>query len=131
MGQEVLVRVHTNTACALYNSCKRNPFVASVSAMSSPAGFLNFQGHNALNGGHQYITMNFSNNVNDSLAFEDSLNDFPYDSLSSCDFKTSESMIHNFTVLVFLFSLQKIVHAQVVRLPVMQTMDLFTKKQMF
>jgi hypothetical protein len=77
-GQRVNVRVHADTACAIYNSCKRNGFVASVSAMGSPAGFLNFQGHNAINDGHQYISMNFSNNLNDSLAFSDKLNDFAY-----------------------------------------------------
>lgn len=104
MGQEVWVRVHTDTACAIYNSCKRNSFVSSVSAMGSPAGFLNFQGHNALNAAHQYISMNFSNNMNDSLAFSDSLKDFPYDDLQTCDYKTSESLIHNFTVNFFLFS---------------------------
>jgi len=71
MGQRVWVRVHADTACALYNACKRNPFVSSVSAMSSPAGFLNFQGHNAINDGHQYVSMNFSYNLNDSLSFTD------------------------------------------------------------
>jgi len=73
MGQRVNVRVHADTACAMFNSCKRVPFVASVSAMGSPSGFLNFQGHNAIGQGHQYISMNFSYNINDSLAFTDSL----------------------------------------------------------
>lgn len=72
--------------------------MASVSAMGSPAGFLNFQGHNALNNAHQYISMNFSNNINDSLAFSDSLNDFVYADVQACDYKTSQSEIHNFTV---------------------------------
>ena len=111
LGQEIWVRVHSNTACALYNSCKRNPFVSSVSAMGSPAGFLNFQGHNALNGGHQYISMNFSSNISESLAFADELHDFPYDALTSCEFKTSQQLIHNFTVSVYLCSLARIAPA--------------------
>jgi hypothetical protein len=98
--------------------------------MGSPAGFLNFQGHNALDGGYQYISMNFSNIINDSLAFDDSLNDFPYDSLESCDYKTSESMIHNFTVFICLFSLHKIALVPVVRQPVIPKMDLFINNQM-
>lgn len=68
--------------------------------MSSPAGFLNFQGHNALNDAHQYINMNFSNNINDSLAFTDILNDFPYADVQTCNYQTSESLIHNFTVSI-------------------------------
>lgn len=47
-AQIVTLTVEAETACDLFGSCKRNGFVASVSAMSSPAGFLNFQGHNAL-----------------------------------------------------------------------------------
>jgi hypothetical protein len=73
--------------------------VASVSAMGSPAGFLNFQGHNAINDGHQYISMDFSYNLNDSLSFSNKLKDFPYDDLMSCNYVTSEPMIHNFTVI--------------------------------
>ena len=45
--QRVNVTVNAETACKLYDSCKRNAFVAAVSAMSTPAGFLTFQGHNA------------------------------------------------------------------------------------
>jgi hypothetical protein len=99
-GQRVNVRVHAGTACALYNSCKRNAFVASVSAMGSPAGFLNFQGHNAINDGHQYVSMNFSYNLNDSLAFDDSLKDFAYADLTTCDYKTFAPEVHNFTVRI-------------------------------
>jgi len=99
--------------------------------MGSPAGFLNFQGHNALNGGHQYISMNFSNNINDSLAFEDSLNDFPYDALTSCDYKTSQDMIHNFTVWLCIFSSLKTVRVEAVRLHVIPMMGMSTQKPVF
>ena len=100
MGQEVNVRVHSDTACAIFESCKRVPFVAAVSAMSSPAGFLNFQGHNALNSANQYISMNFSDSLNDSLAFSDELDDFVYNALQTCDYKVTDMLIHNFTVLL-------------------------------
>ena len=71
MAQEVWVRVHVDTACKIFNSCKQVPNVATVSAMGNAPAFLNFQGHNALDQAHQYISMNFSNNINDSLAFTD------------------------------------------------------------
>lgn len=34
--------------------------MTSVSAMGSPAGFLNFQGHNALDNARQYINIVFT-----------------------------------------------------------------------
>ena len=100
MGQKVDIRVHVDTACALFNSCKRVPFVAAVSAMGSPAGFLNFQGHNSVSNGFQYISANFSYNMNDSLALWDGYNDFARANFSSCDTKAypPEFMNHNFTV---------------------------------
>ena len=116
MGQEVLVRVHTETACKIFNSCKRVPNVATVSAMSNTAAFFNFQGHNALDQSHQYITMNFSININDSLAFSNSLDDFAYADVQTCDFQTSEPELHNFTVSIYLFSFPLIVLA----IPVMK-----------
>jgi hypothetical protein len=109
MAQRVNVRVHADTACKLFESCKLNPFVASVSAMGSPSGFLNFQGHNAVNGGHQYISMNFSYNINDSLAFSDVIHQSQYEELNGCDYKTNETQIHGFEVFFVIFSLNKIV----------------------
>ena len=52
--------------------------------------------------------MNFSNNYKDSLSFTDSWGDLPYDDLQSCDFKTTEPQIHNFTVNISTFSSPKI-----------------------
>ena len=69
MAQEVNITVEANTACTLFNSCKRVPFVTSVSAMGSPAGFLNFQGHNGLDNSHQYMNMFFSYDKTKSLYF--------------------------------------------------------------
>lgn len=71
MVQVVNLTVHADSACALYNSCKRIGFVTSVSAMSSPAGFLNFQGHNAVDDAFQYINVKFSYSKQDSLYFSD------------------------------------------------------------
>jgi len=87
MGQRVNVRVHADTACAIFNSCKRVPFVASVSAMGTPSGFLNFQGHNAVSQGFQYVSMNFSYNKEDSLAFLDEYNDYALSNMSTCSTK--------------------------------------------
>lgn len=59
-AQESNLTVEASTACSIFNSCKRVPFVASVSAMGSPAGFLNFQGHNAIDNAKQMINVFFT-----------------------------------------------------------------------
>lgn len=71
MVQKVTLTVHAKAACDLYSSCKRVGFVNSVSAMSTPAGFLNFQGHNAVDDAFQYIDVAFSYDKNNSLWFDD------------------------------------------------------------
>ena len=53
--QKITIRVHAQTACDIFNSCNRNELVSAVSAMSTPAGFLTFQGHNAVNDANQYM----------------------------------------------------------------------------
>eukprot|EP00919_Chromeraceae_sp_WS-2016_P031300 GHVR01074055.1.p1 GENE.GHVR01074055.1~~GHVR01074055.1.p1 ORF type:complete len:148 (+),score=10.25 GHVR01074055.1:588-1031(+) len=73
MVQKVKLTVEAQTACDMYDSCKRVPFVSSVSAMSSPASFLNFQGHNAVDDAFQYIDVIFSYKASESLIFNDSL----------------------------------------------------------
>lgn len=70
-AQRVNVTIYADTACALYNSCKRIAFVTAVSAMGSPAGFLSFQGHNAINIAFQYIDVNFSYSKKNSLYMSD------------------------------------------------------------
>jgi len=45
--------------------------VTSVSAMGSPAGFLNFQGHNAVGDASQYIEVKFSYDKTKALTFSD------------------------------------------------------------
>jgi hypothetical protein len=71
MVQVINLTVNADTACDLYNSCKRIGFVTSVSAMGSPAGFLTFQGHNAVDDAYQYINVKFSYSTNNSLYFND------------------------------------------------------------
>jgi hypothetical protein len=50
------------------------PFVASVSALNTPAGFLNFQGHNAINDAKQYISVFFTYDPALGLFFNDTTN---------------------------------------------------------
>jgi hypothetical protein len=46
-------------------------FVASVSAMQSPAGFLSFQGHNAVDDALQLIEVDFTYDKLKGLALSD------------------------------------------------------------
>lgn len=69
--QKLTLTVEANTACDLYNSCKRNAFVTSVSAMGSPAGFITFQGHNAVEEAFQFIEVKFSYDKTKALTFSD------------------------------------------------------------
>ena len=69
LAQQANLTIEASTACAIYASCKRVPFVTSVSAMSSPAGFLNFQGHNAIDNARQYINVFFTYNKSEGLYF--------------------------------------------------------------
>ena len=55
--------------------------------MSSPAGFLNFQGHNALDNAHQYMNVVFSYDKDKSLYFGNETKEEKYEELSPCNFK--------------------------------------------
>ena len=68
-AQQANLTVEASTACDLYDSCKRVPIVTSVSAMSNPAGFLNFQGMNALNNAKQQISVFITYNKSEGLYF--------------------------------------------------------------
>ncbi len=63
--------VESSTACALYESCKGTAYVGQVSAMQSPAGFLNFQGENAVDQGNQVIHLAFTNDPSKGLFIPD------------------------------------------------------------
>ena len=124
--------VHADTACKIFDSCKRVPNVATVSAMGNAPAFLNFQGHNALNQAHQYISMNFSNNLSNSLAFTDSWGDFPYNDLQACNYQTNEQQIHNFTVKILIYSFLIIALAILVKkLVTLTKKDLNTLPQVY
>ena len=68
-GQEANLTIEATTACALFEACKRVPFVTSVSALGSPAGFLSFQGRNALDNALQYINIDFTYDKSKGLYF--------------------------------------------------------------
>jgi hypothetical protein len=74
VAQEANLTVEANTACAIFNSCKRVPFVAAVTAMGNPAGFLNFQGHNAIDNALQYINVFFTYDPTKGLYFNNATN---------------------------------------------------------
>jgi hypothetical protein len=102
MVQRVKLTVHADTACDLFNSCQRVPFVSSVGAMSTPAGFLTFQGHNAVDDAFQYIEVDFSYNKSNSMYFDDTHNDTEPEraSLTPCNYKSTEDTLHGFQVLL-------------------------------
>lgn len=95
-AQQANLTIEASTACALFNSCKRVPFVASVSAMSSPAGFLNFQGHNAINNAHQNIDVFFTYNPDEGLYFNNVTGKAKTMEASNCNFPYSP--LHSFNV---------------------------------
>lgn len=99
MVQMINLTVHADSACTLYNSCKRIGFVTSVSAMGSPAGFLKFQGHNAVDDAFQYIDVMFSYSTNNSLYFNDDNKETEPErsSFQMCNFTSSpNSTLHGF-----------------------------------
>ena len=51
------------TACEMYQSCKKTPYVSQVSAMNSAEGLLNFMGSNAVATGLEKITMLYTTNA--------------------------------------------------------------------
>ena len=75
--------------------------------------------------------MNFSYNLNDSLAFDDSLNDFAYGDLTTCDYKTSAPEVHNFTVHLYRFSLAPTAPATLASRLVIQVKVMSTRRPMF
>jgi hypothetical protein len=69
MVQKLNLTVNADTACVLFNSCSRNAFVSSVSAMGTPAGFLQFLGGNSVDEARQYMNIKFSYNKSGALYF--------------------------------------------------------------
>lgn len=69
--EEVTLWVESTTACSLFGSCARTAYAAQVSAMQTPAGFLNFQGANAIDDGSQVITIKFTDEKEKGLYIPD------------------------------------------------------------
>ncbi len=55
--------------------------------MQSPAGFLSFQGHNAMDDSFQYMDVDFSYDKDKSITLSNTNEDDYLKSLSSCDSK--------------------------------------------
>jgi hypothetical protein len=95
-AQEVNLTVEATTACKLYESCSRVPFVTSVSAMGNTAGFLNFQGHNAIDNARQYINMFFTYDKTKGLYLGNDTGEEKTAALSTCNFTGPE--LHGYEV---------------------------------
>jgi len=71
--------------------------VASVSAMGNPAGFLNFQGHNAIDNAMQYISVFFTYDSEKGLYLNNATNKAKTYEPTLCNY--SEPMLHGFEVV--------------------------------
>lgn len=69
--QKVVLYVESSTACKLFKSCERTSYAAQVSAMQTTAGFLNFQGTNAIEDGTQSIEIRFTDDKDKGLFIPD------------------------------------------------------------
>lgn len=73
----ITMTIGNDVACVLFNSCKKNPFVATLASGQSAPGFLQFMGTNAVQTGLTDIHFAYSSNPEKSLL----LNMYP------CDYK--------------------------------------------
>ena len=64
------VRVESSVTCDLYNSCKKNPYVASLASGQSAVGFLEFMGSNAVQTGKVKISFDFTNDPQNTLMMD-------------------------------------------------------------
>ena len=62
-----MLTVESSTACNLFKSCQRTPYVSQVSAMHTPAGFLSFLGANSVEDATQLIVMRFTDDKTKGL----------------------------------------------------------------
>lgn len=62
----VTLKIDPDTACEMYHSCQKTPYVSQVSAMNSAEGLLNFLGSNAVATGQEKITMIYTNQPADT-----------------------------------------------------------------
>ena len=62
--------MESETACQVFESCKQTSYASQLSALQSPAGFLNFQGTNAIDA-HQIIYVDFTLDKSKGLYLDD------------------------------------------------------------
>lgn len=67
----MFLTVESSTACTLFQSCQRTSFASQLSAMQNPAGFLNFQGTNAIEDAAQIIYIDFTDDPKKGLYISD------------------------------------------------------------
>lgn len=70
--------------------------MTSVSALGSPAGFLNFQGHNAIDNARQYISVFFTNDKEKGLYFNNDTGQEMTAAITACNYKGTE--LHGFEI---------------------------------
>lgn len=95
-AQQANLTIEATTACALYNACRRTPFVSSVSALSNTAAFLNFQGHSAIDNARQNIDVFFTYDPTKGLYFNNATGKAATAEASQCNFKGTE--LHQFPI---------------------------------
>ncbi|EAR97324.1 transmembrane protein, putative (macronuclear) [Tetrahymena thermophila SB210] len=61
--QDVSILVDSQTVCDVWSSCNLTPYATQVSAMKTPAGFLSFQGANAVTQAAQSIRVNYTSDA--------------------------------------------------------------------
>lgn len=61
------MRIDNDVACGIFESCKKNPFVATLASGQSAPGFLEFMGSNAVQTGKVKISFQFSSNPEESM----------------------------------------------------------------
>lgn len=64
------MRVQSNVVWDLYNSCKKNPYVATLASGQSAVGFLEFMGSNAVQTGKVKISFDYSSDPLDTLVMD-------------------------------------------------------------
>jgi hypothetical protein len=64
------MRVGSDVACDIFNSCNKNPYVATLASGQSAPGFLEFMGSNAVQTGKTKISFSFTQDPTTSMIKE-------------------------------------------------------------
>lgn len=68
--------------------------MSAVSALNSPAGFLNFQGHNAMDNARQYINIFFTYDKSKALYLNNDTGKEKTGDITPCNYNSTE--LHGF-----------------------------------